>query len=1773
MNRIALNCTYLLLLAACLGASGGYRMENQANRLHAEFAGGGPRVVHDENYFDLRLESYGFEGRRQAAAPAAVDVRGARVEYRRGALVEWYANEARGLEQGFTLSERPAGPARGPLTLALQVGGNLRPRLSGKDVVLERDGHAVLVYAGLRAWDAAGRELPAHMQVDGNRVLLCVEEAGAEYPVTIDPWIQQQKLAYQSSQGGIGAAVAVDGDTAVVGAPVNGGTAEVFVRHDSVLWTVQQLLSYGNSASNQFGAAVAVSGNTIMINDNSGGPGQTPEVAVFVRSGTVWTLVQGAATSDHATIGAIALDGDTAVFGSSSNNAAYVFVRSGATWVQQQKLVASDAGTNDQFGGSVSLDGDRVLIGAYGQSGNKGAAYTFTRSGTVWTQQQKLTASDGAANDYFGISVSLSGNWALIGAGGKTTRQGAVYAFNYGTTRNGLAWAQVQTLTAADGAANDFFGGAVALQADIAVIGASHKTVGGHANQGAAYVFNLLGVTWHPQTELTANDGVALDSLGVAVALSGDTALIGAPAFSPSVGAAYAFVLSSVPVPDLTVNAADSGGTSFTLAAPVSSLDLLTLTVSGSVATSGSVTSNAAGVSLGSGGCINQNGICAGALLLGNSTLGFHPLFPPTAAYGAGQSSPPTRLALRVPLESIFGPVSLPAGTTLFLKVADTNYSDNSGQFAVTTPRVLDIPATAISAAAAGGTTLTLNRSYGPNDLVFLTASGTVDTWAGGFRTNAAGIVTGPQNPNGGAHIGGCFSVTNFCQGALLMGAGGVLANVFPASAAFGDGAASPPQAISILTPLATLLGSSLSLPIGSTVSLSVNDAAGGYSDNSGSYALATPRILPIPAMTIQANDATGVGFTVVGDYGPNDVVALAANGIADLATGTYQANPAGIVTGPATTISGNHPGDCLLYSNLCAGGLLLSETALGDFAIFAANTPDGLGSATAPATVSDIRPLGAIFGEGATIADGDTLFVRLKDTGYGDNSGSYAIGAAPILATSVRVETNPAGLPLTVDGSSVNTPIYYDWTPGPNHILSAAAVTQNGAQYSFQSWSDGGAATHQVTSGTTAADYIANFATGYQLTVQVSPAGAGTATPATGYHSAGSVVPIAATANSGYQFANWTGNVTSASNASTTVTLTAAETVVANFSPLITIQTSPPGLQFTVDSGVLEQAPQSLALTAGTHTIAVTSPQSGPTGTRYLFSGWSDGGAQSHAITVGSSPATYTVTFTTQYQLTISASPAAGGSVTPASGTFYNSGTVTPISAAASAGYAFSGWSGSVASASSASTTVTMSAPETVVATFAAAGFTLAPNSVNWGAGYNTGAVTVTAPTPTSTWTAVSNASFLTITAGASGTGGGLVQYALAANNSTTARTGTLTIAGLTFTVTQAGFVTTGLGFFPVTPCRVVDTRTGQGKTGAFGPPSLAAQSSRDIPIAAGGCNIPATAQAFSLNITVAPAGPLTYLTIWPTGLTQPLVSTLNSLSGAIVANAAVVPAGSNGSVSVYVSNATDAIVDIDGYFAPPTSAALAFYPVTPCRVADTRQPAGPFGGPLLSAGTSRNFAVPSSACGIPTTAQAYSLNMTAVPTGPLTYLTTWPAGQPQPLVSTLNALQGQIVANAAIVPAGSGGAISVFASDPTHVVVDIDGYFAPPGGAGELYFYSSTPCRVLDTRNAAGPFGGPALTAGSPRAIGVLQSACSIPSAAKVYSLNMTVVPPGPLTYLTTWPGGQPQPLVSTLNALQGQIVANAAIVPAGGGGQIDVFVSEASHVIIDINGYFGQ
>jgi hypothetical protein len=266
-----------------------------------------------------------------------------------------------------------------------------------------------------------------------------------------------------------------------------------------------------------------------------------------VRNGATWTEQQKLLGDPVASAQfgcSVALSGDTVVVGAFNEavgGAAYVFVRSGTTWSLEQKLTASNATIADRFGYSVAVSGETVVVGAYqaGSGANEnGAAYVFVRNGTTWTEQQMLQGSDSEESSEFASSVSLSGDTALIGSHGKGVG-GAAYVF----VRSGTTWTERQQLTASDPALGEQFGWSVALSGETALIGAPRDDHPSLFETGAAYVFVRNGSNWTEQQKLTASNPESADYFGQAVALSGNLAIIGAPNKDPD-GAAYLFVRS-----------------------------------------------------------------------------------------------------------------------------------------------------------------------------------------------------------------------------------------------------------------------------------------------------------------------------------------------------------------------------------------------------------------------------------------------------------------------------------------------------------------------------------------------------------------------------------------------------------------------------------------------------------------------------------------------------------------------------------------------------------------------------------------------------------------------------------------------------------------------------------------------------------------------------------------------------------------------------------------------------------------------------------------------------------------------------------------------------------------------------------------------------------------------------------------------------------------------------------------------------------------------------
>jgi len=242
-------------------------------------------------------------------------------------------------------------------------------------------------------------------------------------------------------------------------------------------------------------------------------------------------------SDDYAIVGAYG-DNDAGVDAGS----AYIFHNNGTSWVEQAKLVASDGDIYDQFGWSASISGDYAIVGAYGDDdngSNAGSAYIFHYNGSGWVEHTKLTPNDGATNDYFGYSVAISGNYALVGAVYESNVNGngagAAYVFYF----NGSSWDQQAKLIASDGFESDAFGRSVSIADDYAVVGAPYENENG-PYAGSAYVFHRAGSTWTEEDKLIASDGFIGNYFGWSVSNSGDHAIVGALNAGGD-GAAYMF--------------------------------------------------------------------------------------------------------------------------------------------------------------------------------------------------------------------------------------------------------------------------------------------------------------------------------------------------------------------------------------------------------------------------------------------------------------------------------------------------------------------------------------------------------------------------------------------------------------------------------------------------------------------------------------------------------------------------------------------------------------------------------------------------------------------------------------------------------------------------------------------------------------------------------------------------------------------------------------------------------------------------------------------------------------------------------------------------------------------------------------------------------------------------------------------------------------------------------------------------------------------------------
>lgn len=463
--------------------NGGYDAGNPAHGWLIHYGVDGtthlsPRDTGSSAYqISMRLTAIGYDKLQPLGQPQQISTNDSTVSYQwNDNLKEWWINTPGQLEQWFSLVQRPAGSnesdasSGSSLILQLDLNSALPVSQSGDSLLLTQDNGNTITYSKFKVWDATGRNLPAHMLLTDQQLKLIIDDSSARYPLMIDPSFQQQAYLKASNGEGrdqFGFSVVFSDDTVVVGAlgeasnasESNGnqnnntmfsaGAAYVFIRNGST-WSQQAYLKASNAEDS------VSSTDTDYPSDNSSP--DSGAVYVFKRTGDSWNqqaYLKGSNARSVSQFGiSVAIAGDTVVIGSIGENrtateinidqerifadagAAYVFIRNEASWSQQAKLEASNADRGDRFGQSVAIDNNTVVVGANreqsasrevnGDQGNNdavsaGAAYVFSRSGSKWSQQAYLKASNADKFDQFGISVAIADNTVVVGADGESS--------------------------------------------------------------------------------------------------------------------------------------------------------------------------------------------------------------------------------------------------------------------------------------------------------------------------------------------------------------------------------------------------------------------------------------------------------------------------------------------------------------------------------------------------------------------------------------------------------------------------------------------------------------------------------------------------------------------------------------------------------------------------------------------------------------------------------------------------------------------------------------------------------------------------------------------------------------------------------------------------------------------------------------------------------------------------------------------------------------------------------------------------------------------------------------------------------------------------------------------------------------------------------------------------------------------------------------------------------------------------------------------------------
>ena len=587
-----------------------YLLENPLHSLDAELSPGGVSISSAENddwTWSLKFDGYGRGTFIDPVTDPSLTADGSLVEYHySNGVTEWYVNGPLGIQQGFTFESKPASSVDGPLEVQVAISGDVTVEVNeiGTSALLHSlDSLSSFKYSGLYAYDASGDELGARLQATSSGLSILVDDSGATYPITIDPFIEKIYLAgaADDQRQEFGTSVSVSGDIVAVGAPGSSrraieGAVFLFTLPDSEQTTAFDavvLKSPRAVGGDDFGRSVAISGDTIVV----GAPRESvqeqdewyhPGAAyVFEKPSGGWASTSDAARlaprevrSDSRFGTSVAISGDNIVVGTESGSA-FVFSKPSDGWTdtsEASKLSSPDDSDNSEFGSSVAVSGDTVIVGAYladleDDQENFGAAYVFAKPSDGWedtSDSVRLTAPDGAEGREFGQSLAMTDDTLVVGAPyrgyyidyeiyreareaeDKTPYLGSVYVY----TMDGTDWADAATpvkLTAPSGVPWSEFGWSVSMSDDAISVGELYSRyvtpIGGYSYRvGAAYVYAKPSEGWSAAAEhreLPMPDTMPYDYYGSSVSIGGTVAIVGARYHGnengPNAGSAFLF--------------------------------------------------------------------------------------------------------------------------------------------------------------------------------------------------------------------------------------------------------------------------------------------------------------------------------------------------------------------------------------------------------------------------------------------------------------------------------------------------------------------------------------------------------------------------------------------------------------------------------------------------------------------------------------------------------------------------------------------------------------------------------------------------------------------------------------------------------------------------------------------------------------------------------------------------------------------------------------------------------------------------------------------------------------------------------------------------------------------------------------------------------------------------------------------------------------------------------------------------------------------------------